>query len=76
MSLIKLVYGDMPEVEQEALAETSKGRELKKTNILEGYWRCLMDLVKSRLMRSSRASNISFPQVSMMNGIMNRKVYN
>ena len=30
-----------------------------------------MDLVKSRLTGSSRASNISFPQVSMMNG----KVY-
>ena len=57
------------------MAETSKGRGLKKTNIQEGYWHCLMDLVKSRLTRSSRASDISFPQVSMMNEIMNGKVY-
>ena len=34
-----------------------------------------MDLVKSRLTGSSRASDISFPQVSLMNGIMNGKVY-
>ena len=76
MFFIRLVYGDMFEAEQEALAETSKGRGLKKTNIQEGHWRCLMDVVKSRLMQSSRVSDVSFPQVSMMNGIMNGKVYN
>lgn len=35
-----------------------------------------MDVVKSWLIGSSRASDISFPQVSLMNGIMNDKVYN
>ena len=73
--LIRLVCGDLSEAEQAALAETSKGRGLKKTDIQEGPWRCLMDLVKSRLTGSSRASDISFPQVSLMNGIMMGKVY-
>ncbi len=73
--LIRLVCGDLTEVEQAALAETSKGRGLKKTDIQEGPWRCLMDLVKSRLTGSSRASDITFPQVSMMNSIMTGKVY-
>lgn len=35
-----------------------------------------MDLVKSRLTRSSHASDISFPKVVMMNGIPNGRVYN
>ena len=34
-----------------------------------------MNLVKSRLTRLSRASGISFPQVAMMNKIMNGIVY-
>ena len=34
-----------------------------------------MDVVKSRLTRSSRASDISFPMVGMMNGLMNGRVY-
>ena len=61
MFLIRLVCGDMAEAKQEALAETSKCRGLKKIDIQEGLWRCLMDLVKSRLTGSSRASDISFP---------------
>ena len=74
MFLIKLVCGNMAEAEQEVLVETSKGRGLKKIDSQEGPWRCLMDLVKSRLTGSSRAFDISFPQV-FMNGIMNGKVY-
>ena len=34
-----------------------------------------MDIVKSRLTGSSRASNISFPYVAMMNGILHGRVY-
>ena len=74
MFLIRLVCGDMPEVEQEALAETSKGRELKKTNIQEGYWHRLMDYVKNKLTGSSRAFDISFSHVSMINKILNEKL--
>lgn len=65
----------MPEKEQAALAKTSKGRGLKRTSIQEGQWHYLMDVVKSRLTGSSRASDISFLHVSSMNGIMNGKVY-
>ena len=35
---IRLVCEDMIEADQEALAETSKGRGLKKTDIQEGLW--------------------------------------
>ena len=59
----------------DTLIDTSKGRGLQKSNIQEGHWKCLMDVVKSRLTGSSRASNISFLLVSMMNGLMNGKVY-
>ena len=34
-----------------------------------------MDVVKSRLTGSSRASDISFPLVGMMNELMNGRVY-
>ena len=59
--LIKLVCGDVPEAKQATLVETSNGRGLKKSNIQEGHWRCLMNVVKSRLTRSNRESDISFP---------------
>ena len=35
--LIKMVCGDVPEAEQAALVETSKGSGLKTTNIQEGH---------------------------------------
>lgn len=54
--------------------DTSKGRGLKKFNIQKGHWHYLMDLVKSKLTGSSRALDISFPQVSMMN-VMIGNVY-
>jgi hypothetical protein len=73
--LIRLVCGDVPVKDQEELAKTSSGRGLRRTSVQEGQWRCLMDVVKSRLTGSSRASDISFPQVSLMNGIMNGRVY-
>ena len=75
MQLIQLVCGDLSPTEQEALSDTSKGRGLKKSNIQKGYWRYLMDIVKSRLTGSSHASNISFPHMAMMNGILNGRVY-
>ena len=67
--------GYLLQTEQEALSDTSKGRGLKKSNIQEGHWRCLMDIVKSRLIGSSHASNISFPHVAMMNGILHGRIY-
>ena len=75
IQLIQLVCEDLSPAEQEALLDTSRGRGLKKSNIQKGYWRCLMDIVKSRLTGSSRASDISFPHVAMMNGILNGRVY-
>ena len=57
--LIKMVCGDVPEVEWATLVETLKGRGLWK-NIQEGHWHCLMDVVKSRLTGSNRVSDISF----------------
>ena len=65
------------EVQQniDTLMATSTKRGLRKSEIREGHWKCLMDVVKSRLTGSSRASDISFPLVSMMNGIMSGKVY-
>ena len=59
--LVQIVCGKRRKAKNEALMDTSKGKGLKKSDILEGHWRCLMDLVKNRLTRSSRASNISFP---------------
>ena len=55
--------------------DTSKKRGLRKSDIREGHWKCLMDVVKRRLIGSIKASDISFPLVSMMNAIMNGKVY-
>lgn len=55
--------------------DTLKGRGLQKFDIREGHWKCLMDVVKSRLIGSSRAFDISFPLVSMINEIINGKVY-
>ena len=72
MFLINVVCGTLSEVEKAVLVETSKGRGLKKTNIQEGQWHCLMDLVKSRFTGSSCASDISFPWIAIMNG----RVYN
>ena len=40
-------------MEKEALTDTSKGRGVKKSNIQEGHWQFLMDVVKSRLIDSS-----------------------
>lgn len=56
--LMNLVCGSKLEVEKAMLVETSKGRRLKKTNIQDGHWPCLMDVVESRLMGSSRTSDI------------------
>lgn len=66
---------DVPVKEQEQLAKTSSGRGLKRTSVQEGQWHCIMDVVKSQLIGSSCASDISFLQVSLMNDIMNDKVY-
>ena len=70
LKLIQLVCGDLSQVEQETLSDTSKGRGLRKSSIQEGHWHCLMDIVKSRLTGSSRVSNISFPHLAMMNDIV------
>ena len=55
--------------------DSLKGRGLKKSDVHEKHWLCLLDLVKSRFISLSRASDISFLQVTMMDDIMNGKVY-
>lgn len=41
----------------------------------EGHWQCIMDVIKSRLTRASRALDIAVAQITFMNGIMSGMVY-
>ena len=75
LQLIRLVCRDEVQQNIDALMAASAKRGLRKSEIREGHWKCLLDMVKSRLTGSSRASDISFPLVSVMNGIMGGKVY-
>ena len=70
-----MVCNDEVQQDIDTLMAVSTKRGLRKSEIREGHWKCLMDVVKSRLTGSSRASDISFPLVSMMNGIVSGKVY-
>ncbi|XP_057855203.2 uncharacterized protein LOC131064892 [Cryptomeria japonica] len=51
-------------------------RRMKRVFIAPGEWRMLMDLVKSRLIGASRASDIAIWMIGLMNGIKCGKVYN
>ena len=75
LKLLELVCKDQVQQQKDALTQTSRRRGLQKSDIREGHWRCLMDVIKSRITGSSRASDIFFPLVSMMNGLMNGRVY-
>ena len=72
---VQLVCNDQVQQQKDALIDTSRGRGLHKSEIREGHWKCLMDVVKSRFTGSNMVSDISFPLVGMMNGLMNGKVY-
>ena len=50
-------------------------RGLQKDFIRESHWRCIMDVIKSRLTGASRALDIALSQIAFMNGIMNGIVY-
>lgn len=73
---IKLVSRNLSQSELESLAgASSKNRGIKKSFVAPGEWRCLMDIVKSRLTGASRASDIALTHLIFMNGIRNGTVY-
>lgn len=58
--LLKLMCrDDLTQAELASLQHTSKSHGLKKSFLREGIWRCLVDVLKSRLMGASRASDIA-----------------
>ena len=67
---IDLICRDLTPVERDAVLQGSKCRGLRKDFIREGHWRCIMDVIKSRLTGATRASDIVLLQVVFMNGIM------
>lgn len=58
--LLKLMCrDDLTQTELDSLERASKGRGLRKSFLREGIWRCLVDVLKSRLMGASRASDMA-----------------
>lgn len=72
---IRLVGRDLSPEEMDSVIKGSKCRGLRRDFIREGPWRCIMDVIKSRLTGVTRASDIALPQVVFMNGIMQGTVY-
>ena len=72
---IRLVGCDLTLEEMDSMVKGSKCRGLRQDFIWEGHWRCIMDVIKSRLTGVSRSSDIALPQVVFMNGIMQGTVY-
>lgn len=72
---IRLVSRDLTPEEKDSMLKGSKCRGLRRDFIQEGHWRCIMDVIKSRLTGATRASDIALPQVVFMNGIMQGMVY-
>ncbi|XP_059066290.1 type 2 DNA topoisomerase 6 subunit B-like [Cryptomeria japonica] len=61
--LLKLMCrSDLTQREHDNLKHASKGRGMKKTSLREGEWKCLLDVLKSRLIGASRASDIAIAQ--------------
>lgn len=65
---------DLTPKEFESVVKGTKSQGLRRDVIKEGHWRCIMDVIKSRLTGASRASD-TLPQITFMNGIMNGIVY-
>lgn len=59
--LIRMISKNPTPVEWVSLADVSKSSGLKKSFVAKQDWRCLMDVVKSRLTSSIRASDIAIP---------------
>ena len=72
---MKLVGRDLTPEEMESMVKGGKSRGLQRDFIREGHWRCIMDVIKSRLTGTTRALDIALPQIAFMNGIMNGIVY-
>ena len=71
---VKLVSCDLTSEEIEFVVKGGKSRGLRRDFIQEGHWRCIMDVIKSKLTGATWASDIAFPQIVFMNGIMNGTV--
>lgn len=52
---------DLLQAEVYSFGKASKGRGMKKSFIREGHWHFIMDVVKNKLLGSSRALDIAFP---------------
>lgn len=75
--LLRLVCrSNLTTAEWKSLWASSNSRGLKRSFIANGDWQCLMDLVKSRLTRTSRASDIAIWMIGLMNGLSLGRVYN
>ena len=72
---VKLVSHDLTTEELDLVLNGGKSRALRHDFIQEGHWRCIIDVIKSRLTGATRASNIALPQIVLMNSIMNGIVY-
>lgn len=72
---IKLISTNLTTAELDSMANATKGRGIRKTFVAKGHWRCIMDVIKSKLTGSGRASDIALPQIMLMNGLMNGIVY-
>lgn len=72
---IQLVGRDLTPEDMESMVKGSKCRGLRRDLIWEGHWRCIIDVIKSKLTGATRASNIALPHIVFMNGTMNDMVY-
>ena len=47
LQLVELVCGELAQHKTDSLIDISRVRGLRKSDIREGHWRCLMDVIKS-----------------------------
>lgn len=75
-TLLQLLLRDnLTQAEKDSLKSVGKGGGVKKSFLAKGVWRCLLFVVKSRLIGSSRASDIAIAQIVLVNGLRNEVVY-
>lgn len=75
--LLEEICGDNLKEEQwDSIWQNSNRRGLKKLYITSTEWRCVMDILKSKLTAISKASDIAIWMLQLMYGLNNGKVYN
>lgn len=65
---------DLTSLEWEGILKNSRG--LKKIFIANGEWRCVVDLVKSKLTTDSRTSDIALWMLPIVDGLYKGQTYN